>query len=65
MWFRVILTAFALAVVLYLQFGFDIKDWIKNSSTAQLETSMNASGSADPSVTPTVVPESKGASTTP
>lgn len=33
MWFRVILTAFALAVVLYLQFGFDIKDWVKRSST--------------------------------
>lgn len=33
MWFRVILTAFALAVVLYLQFGFDIKDWVKRSAT--------------------------------
>jgi|GEM_PF-7024964 len=33
MWLRVILTAFALAVVLYLQFGFDIKDWVKNAST--------------------------------
>ena len=33
MWFRMILTAFALAIVLYLQFGFDIKDWIKQSST--------------------------------
>jgi hypothetical protein len=39
MWFRVILTAFALAIVLYLQFGFDIKDWIKQSSTQTSDTS--------------------------
>ncbi|MDQ3233094.1 MAG: hypothetical protein M3Q07_14855 [Pseudobdellovibrionaceae bacterium] len=38
MWFRVILTAFALAVVLYLQFGFNIKDWIKQSATQTTET---------------------------
>lgn len=39
MWFRVILTAFALAVVLYLQFGFDIKDWIKQSANQTSENS--------------------------
>jgi hypothetical protein len=44
MWFRLILTAFALAVVLYLQFGFDIKDWIKNSAT---QTSENSSSSPE------------------
>ena len=41
MWFRVILTAFALAVVLYLQFGFDIKDWIKQSANQTTENSEN------------------------
>jgi hypothetical protein len=39
-----ILTAFALAVVLYLQFGFDIKDWIKNSAN---KTSENSSPSSE------------------
>ncbi len=38
MWLRVILTAFALAVVLYIQFGFNIKDWIQNSATPASET---------------------------
>jgi len=38
MWIRVFLTASALAVVLYLQFGFDIKDWIKNSAAQSAES---------------------------
>jgi hypothetical protein len=41
MWFRVILTAFALAVVLYLQFGFNIKDWIKESANQPNEPAEN------------------------
>lgn len=32
MWIRVCLTGFALAVVLYLRFGFDMKDWIRNAT---------------------------------
>ena len=43
MWFRVILTAFALAVVLYIQFGFDIKDWIRNSATHAAEQQTSGS----------------------
>ncbi|WP_176736387.1 hypothetical protein [Oligoflexus tunisiensis] len=41
MWLRVILTAFALAVVLYLQFGFNIKDWIKESANQPNEPAEN------------------------
>jgi hypothetical protein len=48
MWFRIILTAFALAVVLYLQFGFDIKDWIKHSSTAQMSESTPGAPEGEP-----------------
>lgn len=51
MWLRVILTAFALAVVLYLQFGFDIKDWIKKSST-QTSDASNSSLESDMSSSP-------------
>jgi hypothetical protein len=47
MWFRVILTAFALAVVLYLQFGFDIKDWVKHSSTPQMSESSTSGAEAE------------------
>lgn len=48
MWFRVILTAFALAVVLYLQFGFDIKDWVKRSSTRPHDGAASLESEASP-----------------
>lgn len=51
MWFRVILTAFALAVVLYLQFGFDIKDWIQQSANQTSENS-ESSPEAEPTSQP-------------
>jgi hypothetical protein len=50
MWLRVILTAFALAVVLYLQFGFDIQDWVKNASTPATESqAIRTDGDSSPS----------------
>jgi hypothetical protein len=53
MWFRVILTAFALAVVLYLQFGFDIKDWVQKSANQSSEiSSTESSPEAEPSSQP-------------
>jgi hypothetical protein len=53
MWFRVILTAFALAVVLYLQFGFNIKDWIQQSANQANELS---SSESSPETAPTSQP---------
>ncbi len=39
MWLRIVLTACALAFVLYLQFGFNIKTWIQENSAAQEQPS--------------------------